>query len=71
MRYHVGGEAAIGIQAAGKYLASSTKKTFPSVAAMNKYRDKLSDKWIDWASDKTEAYNEATEYGYTQGAFIE
>jgi hypothetical protein len=71
MRHHIEGEAAIGIQAAGKYLAGSTKKTFSSVAAMNKYRDKLSDKWIDWASDKTDAYNEATQYGYTQGAYIE
>ena len=71
MRTHIEGEAAIGIQAAGRYLAASTKKTFSSVAAMNRYRDKLSDKWLDWASDKTESYNEATDYGYAQGAFIE
>ena len=71
MRRHIEGEAAIGIQATGKYLAGSTKKKFSSLSAMNKYRDKLSDKWIDWASDKMDAYNVATQYGYTQGAYME
>jgi hypothetical protein len=41
------------------------------MSAMNKYRDKLSDTWLDWASDKSDAYNKATDYGYTQGAFLE
>jgi predicted secreted Zn-dependent protease len=71
MRKHVEGEAAIGIQAAGRYLAASTKTSFGSMSAMNKYRDKLSDTWLDWASDKSDAYNKATDYGYTQGAFLE
>ncbi len=71
MRTHVEGEAAIGIQAAGRFVNSSTKKTFGSVGAMTKYRDKGSDKWIDVASDKTDTYNADTEWGYTQGAYIE
>ena len=64
------GEAAIGIQAAGRYLAASTKKTFPSVSAMSKYYDRLGDRFIDSASERTKAYNKATNYGYDQGAFI-
>ncbi len=70
MRRHTEGEAAIGIQAAGRYLASLSKKRFPSVAAMNRYLDDKSEKQFEWARDKAKAYNEATQYGWTQGGFI-
>ena len=39
--------------------------------AMKKYFDKQADKYIDWANDRTQSYNEDTNWGSTQGAFIE
>lgn len=71
MRRHIEGEAAIAVQAGGRYAASLTKKSFSSKAAMEKYYDTKSDKAIDNASNRHEQYNEDTQYGYTQGAYIE
>lgn len=71
MKKHEQGEAAIALQAAGRYLASLTKSRFSSVRAMEKYYDAKGDKWIDWASDQLEDYNELTYWGGAQGAFIE
>ena len=38
---------------------------------MEKYYDTKSDKAIDAASNRHERYNEDTQYGYLQGAYIE
>ncbi len=70
MRRHIEGEAAIGIQAGGRYLAAATRRNFSSVSAMNRYYDKVGDAFLRSASDRTKALNKATGYGYDQGAFI-
>jgi hypothetical protein len=71
MKKHEQGEAAIALQAAGRYLASLTKSRFSSVKAMEKYFDTKADKWIDWSSDRMDEYNELTDWGGAQGAYIE
>ena len=70
MRRHIEGEAAIGIQAGGRYLAAATRRKFASVSAMNRYYDKVGDTFLRSASDRTKAFNKATGYGYDQGAFL-
>jgi hypothetical protein len=71
MKQHEGGEAAVAIQAAGRYLAALTKTKFSSVKAMNRYFDATFERYADWANHRTLAYNNATDWGRTQGAFIE
>ncbi len=72
MQKHLRGEAALVIQAVGRSLVAAQKKTsFPSVRAVETYFDRTSDRVFDAASDRFEAYNESTDYGYEQGAYVQ
>jgi hypothetical protein len=71
MKRHEQGEAAIAMQAAGRYLASLTKSRFTSKKAMEGYFDAKGDKWIEWSNDRIELYDELTDWGGAQGAFID
>jgi outer membrane biosynthesis protein TonB len=72
MQTHLHGEAALVIQAVGRSLAAAQKKTsFPSVRAAETWYDKSSERVFDSASDRFEAYNEYTDYGYEQGAYVQ
>ncbi len=71
MKKHEQGEAAIALQAAGRYAASLTRSRFSSVRAMEKYFDAKFDKWLDWSSDQQEEYDKLTDWGGAQGAYIE
>jgi hypothetical protein len=71
MQTHLRGEAALVIQAVGRSLVAAQKKTsFPSVRAAESYYDKSSERVFDGASERFEAYNEYTDYGYEQGAYV-
>lgn len=71
MKHHTQGEAAIAVQAAGRYLASLTKTRFSSMRAMKDYFDTKGDKALDKAQDRLQAYNELTFWGASQGAFLD
>jgi hypothetical protein len=71
MRTHLYGEAALQIQYVGRFLADAQKKTsFSSLAALQKYLDKVDDRHFDSYSDRFEAYNKSVDYGYDQGAWV-
>lgn len=70
MKRHEEGEVAIAVQAAGRFIAAASKTSFTSVKAMKKYFDQKGDKYLDWARDRSRAYDEATGWGETQGAYL-
>jgi hypothetical protein len=37
---------------------------------MKKYFDQKGDKYLDWARDRSQAYDEATGWGENQGAYL-
>jgi hypothetical protein len=71
MRIHTEGEAAIAIQAAGRYHDAANRTRFTSVSAMQKYFDDQANKSIDAASNRNSTYNDDTNFGDDQGAFID
>lgn len=72
MRHHLDGQAAMAIQAAGRFRnAAYAKRSFSSAPAARKYYNKVRSRYFDQWIDRATDYNETTQFGSMQGAFIE
>jgi hypothetical protein len=71
LRKHLDGEAALGIQYIGRFLAAAQKKSsFSSLSALEKYLERVNDRSFDAADERYDDYNKYTDYGWKQGAYL-